>query len=174
VIEYQVNQASVDNTIEWLGSVRLKIFAGIRESMEESLLDLAGAAVAEMTAAGIKNRTGDLAENIIKSPRVTENQQSIFGRVTAKAEMTLAGRTFFGFLGTALDEGYHVPEFDGNIYEFTEPDAGTLYRRGHIAFDIKPHPFLSQAADAWAPSFIEIVEATVNQVVAEANGEHSR
>lgn len=169
MIELQVNQASVDNTVEWLDSVRLKIFAGIRESMEEAMLDLAGVAVAEMTAAGIKNRTGELAENIIKSPHVSENRESIFGRVTAKADMTLAGRTFFGFLGTALDEGYHVPEIDGNLYQFTEPDDGTLFRRGHVAFDIKPHPFLSQASNAYAPTLIELIEAKVNEVVAEAN-----
>jgi len=173
MIELQVDQASVDNTIEWLESVRLKIFAGIRESMEEAMLDLAGVAVAEMTSAGIKNRTGELAENIIKSPHVSENRETIVGRVTAKADMTLAGRTFFGFLGTALDEGYHVPEVDAALYQFTEPDAGTLYSRGHMAFDIKPHPFLSRASDVYAPTLIELIETAVNDAVAEANRGHS-
>jgi hypothetical protein len=170
MIELTVDQPSVDRTVEWLESVRLKIFAGIRESMEEAMLDLAGTAVAETTSAGIENRTGELAENIIKSPKVRETAAAITGRVTAEREMTLKGRTFMGYVGTALDEGYHVPDIEGNLYQFTEPDDGTLYRRGHVAFDVKPHPFLRAASEAYAPTLIELIEAKVLEVVAEANG----
>lgn len=169
MIELEVNQPSVDQTVEWLESVRLKIFAGVRDAMEEGMLDLAGVVLVEMSAAGIKNRTGDLAESIIKSPKVTETATAISGRVKAEGQMKLGGRTFLGFLGTALDEGYHVPDVDGNLYQFSEPDGDTLYRRGHVAFDVKPHPFLREASEAYSPTLIELIEARVNEVVAEAN-----
>jgi len=169
MIEYEVDHASVDRTVEWLDAVRLKIFDGIREAMEESLLELAGITVAEMRAADIQNRTGELAENIINSPRVHESQEVISGRVTAKGDMSIQGRTFLGFLGTALDEGYTIPPQDDVVWSAVNGDGAKEYRHGHTAIKVAPHPFLREAQQKWMPSFVELVEARVNEVIAEAN-----
>jgi hypothetical protein len=169
MIDFAVDQSSVDRTIEHLDAVRLRIFAAVREGFEEGMVDLAGTAVAEMGAAGIQNRTGELAENILKSPRVNESRTNISGRVKAQATWKLGGRSFLGYLGTALDEGYSVPGVEGALYQFSEPGEGTLFARGHTAFDVRPHPFLRQAQEAWAPTFLELIATRVNDAVAEAN-----
>lgn len=169
MIELAVDQSSVEHTIDWLEAVRLKIFAGIKDAMIDKIEDLAAITVAEMTAAGIHRKTGALVEDILESPGTGENAKEIWTRVLPKSNMTLAGRTFFGYLGTALDEGYHVPPIDGAIYQFTDPDGETLFRRGHVAFDVKPHPFLRESQKIWEPGFFDFVEQRINEVIAEAN-----
>jgi hypothetical protein len=169
MIDFAVDQSSVDRTLEHLEAVRLRIFATVRESMEESLLDLAGTAVAEMGAAGIQNRSGELAENIIKSPRVNESATNISGRVKAEATWKLGGRSFLAYVGTALDEGYSVPPVEGSLFQFTESGEGTLFTRGHVAFDVRPHPFLRRAQEAWTPTFLDLIESRINGAVAEMN-----
>jgi hypothetical protein len=166
MITVTVDQASVTETIDHLEAVRKRIFIGVKQGMREAMEGLAGVAVAEMGAAGIENRTGELAENILKSPRIWENAGEIGGTVKAKATMKLKGRSFEGYLGTALDEGFHVKAVDGNLFRFTEPDADTLYARGHAAFDVKPHPFLQRASESFAPSIIDIIQAAVNAAIA--------
>lgn len=169
MIEYAVDEASVTRTVEWLEAVRLKIFEGIREAMDDSMLELARVTVEEMGAAGIKNRTGELAEGIINSPQVHETPQVISGRVTAKANMSIQGRTFMGFLGTALDEGYTIPPQSDVVWAAVNGDGAEEYRHGHSTIKVEPHPFLRQAQQVWMPSFVELVEERVNEVIAEAN-----
>ena len=161
-IEFQVDQRSVDRTLEHIDAVRLRIFASVKAGMQEAMEGLAATAIDKMLAAGIQVRTGQLLENIGNSPRVTETAEFIKGSVKAEREMKLGGREFVGYVGTALDEGYTVPEFDGKLYQFTEPDAGTLYRLGHRAFDVKPHPFLREASDQFAPTILDIIQARID------------
>jgi len=161
LIGLKVDPASVDRTVEYLNAVRLRIFEQVRLGMQEAMDGLAGTALVEMTAAGIQERTGELAGNIAKSPRVRETATTITGRVTAERKMTLKGRTFMGYVGTALDEGYAVPGVEGNLLQFSGPDGETLYRRGHVAFDVRPHPFLRQASDAYQPTLMDIIAERV-------------
>jgi hypothetical protein len=163
VIGFEVDQHSVDQTVDYLDSVRLRIFAGVRSGMKEAMEGLAGTAVAEMGAAGIQSRTNQLAENILASPQIAEDKYAIRGRVSAKGKMKLKGRTFLGFLGTALDEGYHVPAVKCPMYQIVAPDGDTFWARGHVAFDVKPHPFFRAASESYAPTLIDIISARVRE-----------
>jgi hypothetical protein len=168
MIELKVDPASITNTVDYLEAVRKNIFAGVRAGMEEAMEGLAGVAVAEMGASGIQSRTGELAANILKSPRIFENASVITGRVSARGKMKLKGRTFEGFLGAALDQGFHVKAVEGSLLQFSPPGEGTLYSRGHVAFDVKPHPFLKAAADSFAPTLLDIITARVNEAIGSA------
>ena len=169
MIAYQVDQASVDRTVEHLESVRLRIFAGVREAMQEGMQGLAETAVVEMGAAGIQRRTGSLAENILKSPKIFENRWSIMGRVTAKGKMKIGGREFLGFLGTALDEGYRVPPVTCAMHEIVAADGNTFWARSHVAFDVRPHPFLRPASAAYMPTLLDLIESRIHEEIDEAN-----
>ena len=61
---------------------------------------LAETAVASMTAAGIQERTGELEENILKSPAITETREMIRGEVKAKGKID--------------HRGPHLPRLPGN------------------------------------------------------------
>ena len=165
MIELQVDQASVNRTIEHLQAVRLKIFAAVRVAMKAGMEELAGVAVVEMGAAGIQSRTGRLAENILKSPQIRETQYEISGRVTAKAPMTIGGRTFSGYLGTALDEGYSVPEVQCNMHQITEANGESFWTHGHVAFAVRPHPFLRAASASYAPTLIELIRDRIYEAI---------
>lgn len=165
MIEFKVDPRSVSNAVDYLEAVRKRIFEGVKGGMQEAMEGLAGVAVAEMGAAGIQNRTGELAADILVSPRVSESVTTIRGSVRAMRSMKLKGREFAGFIGTALDEGFHVTAVEGSLFRFTEPGADTLYSRGHVAFDVAPHPFLKRAADSFAPSIIDLITARVNEAV---------
>lgn len=163
MIEFKVDPRSVTNTVDYLEAVRKRIFEGVRAGMTEAMEGLAAVTVAEMGAAGIQNRTGELAADILASPKVTENATTIRGRVRAMRTMKLGGREFAGFVGTAIDEGFHVKAVEGSLYQFTEPTEGTFFTRGHAAFDVRPHPFLKRAADSFAPSIIDLIQMRVNE-----------
>lgn len=161
MIELKVDQRSVDNTLGYLDAVGVRILENVHAAMEESMEGLAAETIEQMIGAGIQSRTGQLLENIGNSARVKETAEFIYGSVSARREMKLGGRTFLGFVGTAIDEGFHVREFEGNLYEFTEPDAGTLYARGHAAFDVKPHPFLAQSQQAYETPIMDAIRAAI-------------
>jgi hypothetical protein len=165
MIEFKVDPRSVTNTVDYLEAVRKRIFQGVKAGMQEAMEGLAAVAVSEMGAAGIQNRTGELAADILASPKVRETVTTIRGSVRAMRTMKLGGRTFAGYVGTALDEGFHVKAVEGNLYQFTEPTEGTYYTRGHAAFDVRPHPFLKRAAQSFAPSIIDIIQMRVNEAV---------
>lgn len=158
----QAEPRSVDRVLDHVDEVKERIFAKMREGMQEAMEGLATEAVAQATAAGIQSRTGQLFEDILNSPKVRENAELIFGRVSTESEMTIAGRKFKGFLGTALDEGFHVrSEHAKAPYQFTGSDGGTFYARGHVAFDVKPHPFLRRTKEAFTAPILQIIAAKV-------------
>jgi hypothetical protein len=75
--------------------------------------------------------------------------------------MTSGGRKFKGYLGTAIDEGFHVPAVEGKLLKFTPAGAETRFTRGHVAFDVAPHPFLIRAKEAFASPIMQIIAARV-------------
>lgn len=156
MINFVVDQSSVEQSLEYLEAVRQRIFAQVRLGMKEAMDGLGQTAIAEMAAAGIVSRTGKLAEGFEFSS-VRENRNVIVGQLWGRRDMTIKGRTFAGYVGTALDEGYRVPEVKDTLIRFTKAGEGTFYSRGHVAFDVEPHPFLRQASEAFAPTLIEII-----------------
>lgn len=165
MLQLVIEQRSVDQVQGYIERTKLRIFEKMREGMQEAMEGLAGETVYQAAAAGIQNRTGDLFTDILNSPKVSESAEAITGRVSVLSEMTSGGRKFKGYLGTALDEGFHDPAVDPSKYkgpfEFTSADGDTLYSRGHVAFDVKPHPFLRQAKESYTSPIMEIIEAAV-------------
>jgi hypothetical protein len=161
VLQLAVTQRSIDSTAGYIERVKLRIFQKMREGMQEAMEGLAGEAVAQAGAAGIQAKTGALFADILASAKVRETPELIAGSVDAQSEMTSGGRKFKGYLGTALDEGFSVKAVEGNLFQFTAPDGGTLYSRGHRAFDVKPHPFLRQAKEAFTAPIFDIIQARV-------------
>lgn len=164
MIGYFVDQSSVDQTVEYLGTVRLRIFEQVRLGMAEAMEGLGATAIEQMAAAGIQSRTGKL-EAGFEQYSVRENRNVIVGLITPKRDMTIKGRTFPGFVGTALDEGFRVPQIEGKFLQFTSATGDTLYSRGHVAFDVAPHPFLRAASERFAPTLIDIITERVNAAV---------
>jgi hypothetical protein len=154
-------QQSVDSVVSYVERVKQRIFVQMRLGMQEAMEGLAGEVVSQASTAGIQARTGQLFSDILNSPKVRETAELIIGRVTAESEMTSGGRKFKGYLGTAIDEGFHVAAVEGNLFQFTASSGGTLYSRGHTAFDVKPHPFLREARVAFTDPIMEIINARV-------------
>lgn len=154
-----LDPASVTETTDYLEEAREKILAAVRTGMQEAMEGLAGEAVSMMSAAGIHQRTGELAENIEDSPKVTETKEVIRGTVSAERDITLGGRKS-KHVGLWMEEGYHVPEVTGKLFQFTDADWDTLYSRGHRAFDVKPHPFMDPALREY--------ETTITQIITDA------
>lgn len=165
MLQVVIEQRSVDTAISYVERVKQRIFQKMREGMREAMEGLAGETVYQATAAGIHNKTGDLFTDILNSPTVGETAELIIGKVRVQSEMTSGGRKFRGYLGTALDEGFHVPAVSSDKtrgpFQFTSADGDTLYARGHVAFDVKPHPFLHQAKEAFTSPILELIEARV-------------
>lgn len=164
MLTLNVDQSSVDQTVEYLETVRLRIFEQVRLGMHEAMDALGQVTVASMAAAGIVSRTGKLARGF-ETATVAENRSVIVGRLFGRRDMTIKGRTFEGFVGTALDEGYRVPEVADKVVKITKPDGETFFRRGHMAFDVKPHPFLRQASESFAPTLLDIIAERINAAV---------
>jgi hypothetical protein len=161
MLQIVIEQSSVDGVAAYLDRVKLRIFANMKLGMQEAMEGLAAEAVTQASAAGIQARTGALFRDILESPKVKETAELIVGRVSAESEMTSGGRKFRGYLGTALDEGFHVSVVEGKLFQFTPPGAETRFTRGHVAFDVAPHPFLSRAKQAFADPIMEIIAARV-------------
>jgi hypothetical protein len=161
MLQVVVERRSVDSAFAYMERTRQRIFQKMREGMQEAMEGLAAEAVSQATAAGIQPRTGQLFEDILASPKVRETAELIRGTVSAESDMTIGGRKFRGYLGTALDEGYNVPSFDSKVFQFTSADGNTFFTRGHVAFDVKPHPFLHRAKEAFTAPILEIIEAKI-------------
>jgi hypothetical protein len=162
MLQVIIEQRGVDTVVSYIERTKQRIFQKMREGMEEAMQGLAGEAVYQASAAGIHNKTGQLFTDILNSPKVGENADAIFGRVRTKSEMTSGGRKFEGYLGTALDEGFRVPATKKTkVFQFAAADGDTIYSRGHVAFDVKPHPFLARAKEEFTAPIFEIIERRV-------------
>lgn len=163
MLQVTIEQRSVDSVVGYVDRMKLRIFQKMYEGMEEAMQAMAGEAVVEAMAAGIHSRTGQLFSDILSSPTVRETPELVIGRVTTKSEMAVAGRKFVGYLGTALDQGFHVPASrrSAGPYQFVSADGDTVYTRGHIAFDVKPHPFLRKTKEVFTSPILEIIERRV-------------
>ena len=161
MLQFVVEQRSVDSVVGYIERTKLKIFAQMKLGLQEAMQGLAGEAVSQASAAGIQARTGELFADILASPRVAETPELIVGRVSAKSEMTSGGRKFEGYLGTAVDEGFHVPAVTDMLLQFTPAGSETRFTRGHVAFDVAPHPFLRQAKEVFTDPIMQIIAARV-------------
>jgi hypothetical protein len=165
MIEFKVDPRSITNTVDYLEAVRKRIFEGVRSAMEEGIEELGEVAKAGMSAAGIQSRTGALMESL-EWHSVEESATKIYSSIRPVTPAKVEGRdvpTFY--LATALDEGFHVKAVEGKTFQFTKADGGTLFSRGHVAFDVKPRPFLRQSVQSFAPVLLDLIQARVNEAV---------
>ena len=158
-VNLMLDPASVDETTAYLREAPAKILTAVRGGMLEAMKGLAQAAEEEFFAAGLKRRSGALLEAIEGSPKVTVSGDLVRGTVA-----TDVGRKHVGLW---LEEGIHDPAVAGNLYEFTEPDAGTIYTRGHRAFDVKPHAFLNPALQQSEGFIVETLQQAINEALPE-------
>ncbi len=180
MLQVVIEQRSVDQVESYLEKTKLKIFAMMHQGMEESMEALAEAAVSEMHAAGITNRTGDLEANILASPKVTETAERIRGTVGAEGNITLGGKRS-KHIGLWMEEGYSVPAVKlsdtsqrryynktgqgfslHKAFKFAPSGGGgVVWASGHAAFTVRPHPFLNPAIRRMTTPIMEIIEARV-------------
>lgn len=159
MIQLQVDPASVSTVEDYVEQIRRRILLAIREGMMEGMTALAWNVADKMSGNPIVSRSGDLLEGVLDSPKVTETPEVIRG--------TVSGRSADGKpVGLWLEEGTHVPAVKGDLYQFTEPDEGTLYARGHRAFDVKPHPFMNPALADMREPIQNIIAARLEEAVA--------
>jgi hypothetical protein len=172
VLQIVIEQRSVDSTVAYVERVKMRIFAQMKLGMQEAMQGLAAEAVTQASAAGIQARTGALFADILSSPTVSESAELIVGRVSTRSDMTIKGRTFEGYLGTALDEGYVVPsavpegskidaaQGTAKVFQFIT-QGGTRFTFGHRAIRVRPRPFLRRAKEIFASPIMEIIAARV-------------
>ena len=149
MLDFKVDQASVDATVDYVEQVKQRILEGVRSGMLEAMQGLAGTVADKLHGSPIVSRTGALLSAIEGSPKVTETDAIIRGTVTADVGAK--------HLGIWLEEGTHVPAVEGKLYQFTEADAGTFFARGHRAFDVKAHPFMNPALDEFKAPIMQII-----------------
>jgi hypothetical protein len=161
MLQIVIEQSSVDSVDSYIERVKLRIFKQMRLGMKEAMQGLAAEAVGQASSAGIQARTGQLFADILASPKVRETTDVIVGRVSTQSEMTSGGRKFKGYLGTAIDEGFHVPAVEGKLLKFTPAGAETRFSRGHVPFDVAPHPFLRRSKESFAAQIMQIIATRV-------------
>lgn len=176
-VQLVLDPASVTQTTEYVAQVQEQILAAIRAGMQEAMRGLAGEAVYQAQAAGIRAHTWALFNAILESPLVRETAETIRGTVGTEQNITVNGKDWGmqKHIGLWMEEGYSVPEvrhkyvgrgpngghlYAADIYQFTEPDGESFWTNGHRAFDVKPHPFLNPALAEY--------ETTITQIIAEA------
>jgi hypothetical protein len=168
MLDVKVDQSSVDSTLGYMQRVKIKILEGVRVGMAEGMELLAGNTVAELYAAGVQRRTGALEEGILRSPRITEDANLIRGRVKAMALVKArGGELYVNNLGNILNRGFHDPAVSSPVHRFTEPGEGTFWARGHIAFDVKPHPFFRRAVAVSESPIMDVIRQRVSEAVEE-------
>jgi hypothetical protein len=157
-VKLVLDPASVTQTVDYLQQARERILAAIREGMQTAMDGLAWKVVDNMQGNPVMSRSGELLEEILTSPKVTETTEVIRGTVSSDV-----GKKH---LGLWLEEGTHVPAVQSKLFEFSEPDAETLFTRGHRAFDVKPHPFLNPALREYETTITQIIQDAVAEAIA--------
>lgn len=157
MIDFQLDGASVDSTVDHLEQTRLNILMGIRQGMSDGMVGLAERVADNLHGYPIQSRSGDLIAAVLKSPRILEGDNYIAGEVS-----TTSGKQ--RNLGLWLEFGIHDPAVGGKLYEFTSADGESAFTHGHKAFQIAPKPFFNNAFEEYYPTILE----TINQRIAEA------
>jgi hypothetical protein len=169
MLDAKLDPKSLSSTVDYMQTVKQRILAAVRSGMAEGMELLAENTVAELYRSGIQRRTGVLEENILSSPRVTEDANVIRGRVTAKSLVKAkGGQPYYNNLGNMLDLGFHDPAVGKEpMHQITEPDGGTFWARGHVAFDVKPHPFFRRAVEVSESPIMELIRSRVSRAAEE-------
>lgn len=169
MLDVKINPQS-ESIPAYMERVKLKIFEGVRAGMTEGMELLATNTVQELYASGIHRRTGALEAHILSSPRVTEDASFIRGRVTAESEVKAkGGALYINNLGNILNMGFHDPAVGNEpMHQIAEPDGGTFWARGHVAFDVKPHPFFRKAVAASESPIMDLIREHVTEAVEKA------
>ena len=118
-----------------------------------------------MAASGIQNRTGALEAGILNSPRVTEDENVIRGRVTAKAPVKAkGGAMYYSNLGNILDMGFTDPAVSNEpLHQIVAAGGDTFWARGHVAFDVKPHSFFRRAVQISESPIMDLIRSRVSE-----------
>jgi hypothetical protein len=168
MLEIKVDQGSVDSTVDYMEAVKQRVLAAVRTGMAGGMELLADTTVEQMAVAGVQNKTGALETNIISSPRVTEDAQAIRGRVTGFALVKAkGGELYYNNLANILDKGFMDPAEQSAIHQIVPPDGDTFWARGHVAFDVKPHPFFRRSLEISESPIMDIIRARVSEATAE-------
>jgi hypothetical protein len=167
VIAFEVDPKSVASSLSYIESVKQNILEAVRAGMAEGMDVLAENTVDAMHSAGIEKRSGDLEERVLKSPRVTEDEAFIRGRVSAHSLVKArGGKEYINNLGNILNMGFRekavkkVP-----MHEITAADGDTYWARGHRAFDVKPHPFFRRAVEVSEAPIMDLIRNRVADAV---------
>jgi hypothetical protein len=162
MLDVFVDPKSVDATVEYIDAVKLRILDAVRSGMTESMQLLAETVVGEMAAAGVQNRTGELESNILRSPRVTETESEIRGRVFARALVKAkGGAAYWQNMGNIFDMGFRDPKVKSGPHQIVGPTGDTFWARGHAAFDVRPHPFFKRSADVAEAPIMDLIRSRV-------------
>jgi hypothetical protein len=162
MLDLKINPASVDSTIEHMQAVKQRIFEAVREGMAEGMNLLAENTVQALEGSGVQSRTGALESNILSSPRVAETEFMIMGRVTAMAPVKArGGQMYYTNLRNILNRGFHEPAQKSPVHQIVEAGSDTFWARGHVAFDVRAHPFYRQAVEISESPIMDLIRERV-------------
>jgi hypothetical protein len=146
---------------DYVEQVRRNILAGIQMGMLAGMEQLAGDVSTKLHGDPIGERTGDLLETVLRSPRVVTTEAYI------KGEVSTAGAKFRN-LGLWLEFGTGFPKKGKGLAQYPKQflpgNSESAKSAGHGAFRIAPRPFFNPTFQEDYPTILE----TINQRIAEA------
>lgn len=157
MIEFQVDEASVERVDASLERSRLDILKAIRGGVMESMEGLARVVAGKLFGDPIQSRTGALLAAVLSSPRVTETRDVIRGTVSADVGAK--------HLGLWFEEGTHVKAVEGNLFQFTAADGASVFTHGHAAFQVAPHPIMNPSLVEYRPTILATIESRISEAV---------
>jgi hypothetical protein len=157
VIQFAIDEASVDRVEDYLEQTRQNILAGIRIGMREAMEGLSWDVADKLQGSPIVSRTGKLLGAILGSPKVSETADVIRGTVSSDVGQK--------HIGLWLEEGTSVKAVEGKLFHFTTADGKSVFTHGHKAFKVAPHPFLNPSLAEYKSTIMEIISQKVGEAL---------
>lgn len=158
---FSVDDASIQETADYLEQTRMRILSAIREGMAEAMGGLAWTVADKLQGSPIVSRTGQLLGTVLGSPKVTETDSYIKGTVSSNDGKKPKGLWLEGGISDPSTLGMDT----GLLYEFTASDGKSVFTHGHAAFQIAPKPFLNPSLEEYKPTILDIITSRIEGAV---------
>lgn len=150
-----LDEADLARVSDHLEATRLNILAGIVAGMAQGMQNLAAAVGAKLQGDPIAERTGNLLQAVLSSPRVIQTAQFIMGIVSTTSAK-------FRNLGLWLEFGTKFPTKGKGLsrypqqflHTFQPANPQSISRHGHGAFRIEPKPFFNDTFEEVEPDIL--------------------
>jgi hypothetical protein len=154
MIRFDITPGSVDALASHIDHVKERLLVGIRLGMKDGLR---GLSLAEVEAAAPHRKTGLLEEILGRATgRVVETDTEVTGTYRPRSRDKQPHYW--------LEFGAHVPAVKNKLMAM-DIQGQLAYAMSHPAFEIPAHPFFFAAAEAYVGTFLERIDARVEEAL---------